>query len=172
MMAPAISASNWPNNIHHKSLNLIIMLQNHELLSLEHKAEVLMRSERQLDRIIGALCTMKSESIEGALEGIAWCNDATTDEFLVQMNRVFRQCEEQGNRYLYVYAGKCSEIEACRRGSHPGFVFVTDLTRDYFSFRFIVDGEKVLSFSESPCIRTPVAMKPSAKRLTFQTDSF
>ncbi len=158
--------------MNYEPLNQTIMLQHHELLSLEHKAEALMKSERQLDRIIGALCTMNVEIIQSALEGIPWCNDVTTEEFLDQIHRVFQACAAQGNRYLLVYAGKCSKNEGCRMSRHPGYVFVTDVTRDYFSLRFIVDGEKVLSFEVSPCIRTPVAMKTNARELTFTSNPF
>ncbi len=131
----------------------------------------LLNSEKHLDRIIGALCTLDMDCFDSMIEDMQRCNNVSKHEFYCQLTRFFDSTKKDGDRFFRVYSAQC-ENASCNKCGIRFFVFVADFTNNYIGIKFYLEGDKVTSFAECGSIRCPVAMKSESKKLFFSVNPF
>ena len=132
--------------------------------SFRTKAETLLKSDKRLDQFLGGFCLMEADIVFNALGDTNWCNNTTLERFYTQLTDLITYCEGKGDRSFRVYMAMCRNTE-CNTCDKKSFVFVANHTGNYIGLTFTMENDTILQFKECVAIRTPVALRQSAKRL-------
>lgn len=132
--------------------------------SFRPKADLLLKSGKRLDQFIAGFCFMEPDIVYSMLENVHSCNNTSQDEFYTQLTELFTYCERKGDRNFRVYSAMCRNTE-CNTCDKKSVVFVADQSGNYIGLSFTMANDTILQFKECVSVRTPVALKQTAKRL-------
>ncbi|MFM7216580.1 MAG: hypothetical protein ACKO1U_01025 [Bacteroidota bacterium] len=138
---------------------------------LQPKMHTYLRYGNSLEQLVGAICTMDADIVNGFLADAHLCNNTDRETCFDQLVELFAYCERKKDRFFHAFAARCQN-SGCNGCSSRSFVFVGDHTGNYIGMKFDLEQGRVIRFKECTSIRMPIATRPGAKELYLSEDPF
>ena len=100
-----------------------------------------------LSGILDAICKMDSVLLQNSLSGDSICFELNKTRFVEKMEELFESLKLNGNSHFNVYKGLCNGKTCCNYQC-PGYIFVTNHTREYFNFVMEISVVEALEFTK------------------------